>query len=287
MTSRLPIDDVKKLLQSVLTGDESKNAKEITKLTPPLQSIKLIEKLGEGGYATVYLLIDGLDRKFAARVEGVVKKDSASQLECYKKLSTNNRLMAPTLYLFHSGRLGNIYIMDIIYGDLVSLVERNLVSNNSLGSALECLLDKKYIHKFAHGDMHVSNIVVLKDGKTLGFIDFDLSDANPGDLAPALNFLDLIPLLGSLMELDKVIPGSVTSVINFLLGYVLRVYQVHLDHKRIVRRDGGGYGYLTLLNDGTRIYLHPYHKLEPKRDIKKLIRETVPELKYPKLVNGG
>jgi len=137
-----------------------------------------------------------------------------------------------------------------IYGWLVEKKHLELNSIELL-EGLKCLFKKKYLLKYnkpyLHGDMHIQNVVVLKDGKTLGFIDFGLtSRAQP--MYQILDFITLLTSLKSMLDifdpnsiypklLKKIKTSRFDSYIDLcqkLFLFCEEMYSIHLDWRKFV-----------------------------------------------------
>jgi hypothetical protein len=111
--------------------------------------------------------------------------------------------------------------------------------------------------------MHCGNIAVLRDKKTLGFIDFDFVVEN---VNPIYNILDFIPLMGSLREIK-----GTERILRALHDYYLKAFNVDIDLARIKRRQAGGYEY-DVLNS----YLAAI-KAKPQ------VKRVLPTIQVPKI----
>lgn len=124
--------------------------------------------------------------------------------------------------------------------------------------AFDCLLQKKFLLQhpapFLHGDMHVSNLVFLEDGKTMGIIDFGNTQNQPA----SLQVLDAIPLIGSLLECAKRKDNPrAKRLAEHLVTAYNKAYDAQYELDRFVRHPGGGFGYRT--DDPHTPYLHCYN----------------------------
>jgi len=217
------------------------NLKLITPQTfPATAQMRLVKQLGRGSYATVYMVEENVSgQQYAVRV---LKTSSIARHTIATQLILANYSMSPRIYYIVTinvpearGRMEeySVVFMDYIMGTLDSLIE----SNVDFSESMKCLMDKKYLLNFLHGDMHTENIAVLKDGKTLGFIDFDFSYFGvPQDL----NFLDFIPLLGSLKPVKS---PNARALENALIDYYKEKFNITIDIKLVKKKRTGGYDY--------------------------------------------
>lgn len=142
-------------------------------------------------------------------------------------------------------------IQSTLYDALTSVgMARRLVR------ALRCLIHKKYILRyptpFMHADMHLRNIALLKDGKTLGFIDFGLSVPRPA----YTQFLDGIPLLAHMKYASRErhpTPEAVEELFQHTLKIYNELFHVELEAERLRRYPEGGFHYAA-----RGVVLHSY-----------------------------
>lgn len=171
-----------------------------------------------------------------------------------------------------------ITFMDTIHSELPDFIQS--VPTTNLSRAFDCLLDKKYVSYLVHGDMHIENIVLLKDGRTLGFIDFDLSRIIKSQEGREVGILDFIPLIESLKESKR--PKS-KRLIEHLLQYYHRTFNISIKPENLQRRKGGGYEYAVKDNRGV-MKLNSYVAIIPAveaRGIIKNIKFIFPNLGLP------
>ncbi len=199
-------------------------------------NFKFIKQLGQGAYATISLIrhID-TGREFAVR-----KSPPNNRQTVGVQPLLSNYKMAPDIYYSGTIKQGNnlytISIMDVIIGTLD--FARKHFDIKKLIQAMECLLDKKYLLKFLHGDMHFENIVILKDGITLGFIDFDFSYIN---VPYKYTVLDFIPLIGSLIK-SKI--KYYMELATLIKSYYKEKFNITIMDSLFVEKDDiGGYFY--------------------------------------------
>jgi hypothetical protein len=122
--------------------------------------------------------------------------------------------------------------------------------------ALRCLIHKKYILQYPtpymHADMHLRNIALLKDGKTLGFIDFGLSVPRPA----YTQFLDGIPLMAHMKFASQErhpVPEAMEELLQSTLKIYNDLFQVQLEAERLRRFPEGGFHYAA-----RGVVLHSY-----------------------------
>ena len=221
------------------------------------ERVRVVKQLGAGVYAKVYLVKDEISGfEFAVRVS---KKEDVSKTNVSAILATY--AMAPVIYYtgdFKSKKeVVSVIVMDYIQDTLWNL--RKQLSEREMYTALECLLDKKYLLGFLHGDMHLGNIVLLKDGKTLGFIDFDFSYFKA---PPKYNILDFIPLIGSMIKSRDT---KLKKVAKQLIVYYKNRFNITIQESQFKDRPKvGGYYYSSFyLNSYTRAELVHFDQVFP------------------------
>lgn len=220
------------------------------------------------GAHNLVLKIETADQKVYAARFGLYTPNLPEQIRVQETLAEYQ--MAPKIYTFC--RLSKEYymlIMDPIHDILCNVVAKKLTDRqqDSVARALECLLNKKFFLSLLHGDMHCGNIAVLRDKKTLGFIDFDFVVEN---VRPAIyNILDFIPLMGSLLEIK-----GTERILRALHNYYLKTFNVNLNLARFQRRKtGGGFEYKTLNSYLAVIKARPQ------------VRRVLPTIEVPQIVD--
>ena len=200
--------------------------------------------------------------------------------------------MAPKL--FHQEVVDTKYgikIYKVIMERITSTVANYLQENNDprkLFFAFECLIKKKFLLEqpfpYLHGDMHIGNIAILKDGKTLGFIDFGLSRKK----TQLEQFLDCIPLIGGL----KFMPNNKGEPLaKFLMKFYERMFKVTLSYNDFVKLPVGGYTYVIQRKEGLPLFLHSYSlkntglKYVKKTVDDKDIKEGFSSIEIPAIMN--
>lgn len=157
----------------------------------------VIGSFGIGANAAVLEVQDSKEETFALRIS---KTNDIEQINI--QISLAKFAMAPEL--FYSGMTKkpgiSFSIMERISETLSTYFERKPGELNNIMLAMKCLLDKKFLLGFMHGDAHPTNIAILSDGTTLGFIDFDWSFFISDPRFAFLNILDFIPLIGSFLK---------------------------------------------------------------------------------------
>lgn len=172
-------------------------------------------------------------------------------------------------------------VMDPITGSFRDSLRQGKKTVAEHCSALECLLVKKMILGYIHGDMHTENIAVLKDGKTLGFIDFGFTIKKP----MAYQILDAIPLVGDLAKSTKK-PAVRDAMIIFCLKFYKLFFNIMLNTKNITPfeyhgREVGGFMYKV-----GPVHLYSYLRdFPPQRGIPVLkgLRRAFPNYKIPRI----
>lgn len=150
-------------------------------------------------------------------------------------------------------------LMDPIHCTLLQLIrEQTPADQKKTIKAFLCLVRKKYLleypRPFLHSDMHFNNIVLLKDKKTLGFIDFGLTRPKPA----LLQILDCIPLVTSLKMVSATYSGPRRDACLNFARDVIRLYnkffRVQLNWDAFQTQESGAYHYVA--DDG--MTLHSY-----------------------------
>ncbi len=180
---------------------------------------------GSGGQAIVFAARDTTGRLFALRLSLNIP------IEIERQMELAHHQMAPQIH--YVGTIGALMFtfMDPIRDTLEKLLQYEIVSE--LKTALVCLLDKKTRLNLLHGDMHVQNIVLLDDGKTLGFIDFGSTFYPKSSL---LTTLDFIPLILSVRD---------QNLRAELLQYYKDRHNMDIEVNKLVQINGGRYNGLS------------------------------------------
>lgn len=258
----------------------------------PQTPLRLDRIYGIGGYALVLKMIDARGREFAVRI-GRFLPEEMEGLRVHSKLARLH--LAPRLYSFtlnesvkslepRAFALG-ITIMEPIYDiwcNVVPHIRNDRRAVEMVSRAFRCLLNKKFAAKFLHGDMHCGNIVLLSDGRTLGFIDFQFSIL---DVNPTLNILDFIPLIESIHQLGKSFPHApaIPKLVQDLLNYYRDSWNVKLSLNRFGALKGGGYKYRGYNNiDLTSYISRPDKYMSPEQ-----VETALPGIKAPRLISSN
>lgn len=218
---------------------------------------------GEQGIVFAVVSPDDPQRTYAMKVIAD-RRDSKREFEIQTEFAAYQ--MSPQIHAIQltefshpKGTRQIVYaIMDPIARTLSEYLKDTNTPPKPLLRAFECLLQKKFLLQhptpFLHGDLHVSNLVFLQDGKTLGIIDF----GNTFNQVASLQVLDGIPLIGSLLEFAtaKKNPRA-ARIAEHLVHAFNTAYDAHYELDRFERHPGGGFGYRT--DDPFTNYLHSYH----------------------------
>lgn len=193
---------------------------------------------GKGAAATVYFAKEvSTGRRFAVRVS-----DGGHNVKTHLDFAKFG--IAPKLYydalLFYKNTNTEmtIVVMEEISSTLAKIINGPKINVDRIGRALECILDKKYLLRILHGDFHTENIVVLKDGRTMGLIDFDFSMT---EVDPIVNILDFIPLLAGLKT--RANTNSI-KLLNYMLKYYKDTFDISIKVMSLRGKRGGGYEYV-------------------------------------------
>lgn len=204
---------------------------------PIMLPVEIRSVYGQGTYALVLQIIDARGRIFALRVT-TSSAESSNNIAIQIALAKQD--MAPHVYYISNLDIGlDLSVMDPITTTLEDVLKTWPLSRlGAILEALQCLLDKKILMNLLHGDMHDGNIAVLKDGRTLGFIDYDYSIFIPDN--GNILILDFIPLLASVATR---VGGASDKLVKGLVEYYKDTYKITLDPKRVKPQEMGGYYY--------------------------------------------
>ena len=234
-----------------------------------LQPIKVVDEYGVGVYSKIYK-ITSKNLTMALKVS----KDENKQLDGIDiHRAVFKYAMSPKIYATGLVNKKSFTIMDPIASDLFHYMSSDF-NVAHISHAFKCLLDKKYVLGMLHGDMHVENIVILSDGITLGFIDFDFSVLN---IDPILTILDFIPLLGLLKTL--VLNKPVVLLVAYLLQYYKDTFNISIKLEKINQILEGGFNYDGKLNS----YVKIADKVGLKKTTSRDVLKCFPYLKLPKI----
>lgn len=276
------------------------NAYELNELIFPTRKYRIIGCYGKGANGVIFQ-IESLERNMVYALKTVSRKDFRSDEHAVREFQVQKEFakfnMAPQV---HSMEIRNVVvrglpvqfvqvIMDPIYSTLYQFMIRNQENRKELISALLCLIRKKFLLKypkpFLHSDMHFNNIVVLKDKKTLGFIDFGFSDQKPA----LLQVLDAIPLVASLKDVASKSDPKLKKYFEAFVHDVIRLFDkffnIHFELNRFELIPNVGYQY----RPSKDISLHSYNWVpNPKQDRPPLpteedIRKVFPTIMLPRV----
>jgi hypothetical protein len=204
-------DIIQMFSRTVLGTNWSLTPQELNDLIFPSRGYHVIGFYGRGAYGLVLQIESLSDGQIYAlkvfNVRGFPTPEAAlREFHIQERFARYN--MAPWVYMKDIHRavfrgvdvqFGRV-VMDRIACTLDEYI-RDTRRVRQATQALLCLVRKKllldYPRPYLHSDMHYKNIVVLKDNKTLGFIDFGLAVHKPA----LLQVLDAIPLVASLKAL--------------------------------------------------------------------------------------
>lgn len=235
--------------------------------------LTVVGLFGKGSNSIVIEVQDSKEETFSLRLSPPVY---AEEINVQNVLA--GFAMAPEL--FYVGRLrvpGVVFsIMEIITGTLGDYISSSEYDINNVMVATKCLLDKKFLLGFVHGDMHLDNIALLKDGKTLGLIDFEWSFFIQEPPFAYLNILDFIPFLGSL----RTAPGKANKLFSRVKNYYDSMFKINIEANSIVKPYGRGYQYKELFS-----YIKNFQKAGRLGDISVIMMRTFPTLTLPEIVD--
>lgn len=233
---------------------------EIEELIFPKRNMRIVNTYGKGEFGLVLKIqnINNPSQIFALRLSKFVKDKERSLYEyrIQKRFATYQ--MAPDVFQYDVleffWRNTTFLIVRAMMEPIQTTLNQYIASNKNikqLYKPFECLLKKKFLlnypSPYLHGDMHIDNIVILKDGKTLGFIDFGWTIKSPYEL----QILDCIPLITSL---KLIFPETKNTLINHLISFYDTFFNVKLKYENFTTHPLGGYAY-KIRNH----YMHSYN----------------------------
>ena len=233
---------------------------EIEEIVFPKKNMKILGTYGKGEFGLVLKIqnITNPEQIFALRLSKFVKDVERSLYEyrIQKKFATYQ--MAPDVFQFDvlefMWRNQPFSVVRAMMEPIQITLSQYITNNKNikqLYSPFECLLKKKFLlnypNPYLHGDMHIDNIVILKDGKTLGFIDFGWTIKAPFEL----QILDCIPVITSL---KIIFPQTRNTLIKHLISFYDSFFNVKLNYDYFTNHPLGGYTYKF-----KKFYLHSYN----------------------------
>lgn len=213
---------------------------------------------GVGSFGLVLKVKDVKTRKYLAIKLTSFVPDGVKEFEIQVLFAKYG--MSPILhdYQVYSETIGskNVKWIQAIMDPIQSTIHESVIKfperANQFSESIECLVKKKYLLGFIHGDMHTNNVVVLNDGKTLGFIDFGLARKQQN---PSEQLLDGITLMGSLkntysiFEKQKKIPELKSGVPSKYFGVYELVLGIFNFYEKM----------FSIIIDWSKIQIHPSH----------------------------
>lgn len=256
----LSLEDINFLKNTVLRiqGQMTIPLSQFEALLFPKNDFKILGVYGRGVEGIVFK-IEHIDGGFFALKLKYANEEGRALSEFYIQQEFAKYNMAPKLYDFSyqtvsfRGQMLTFAkaIMDPINSTLNQYLRIEKKSVKKIIPAIECLLKKKYLlmhpHPFLHCDMQFDNIVILKDGRSIGMIDFSYSARMPA----ILQILDGIPLIGSLIS-DNL--PSCRQLATSIMKFYESMFEIQLDITRFIPLLHGGYCYMLTDKD----FLHPY-----------------------------
>lgn len=171
-------------------------------------------------------------------------------------------------------------VMDPIQSTLFENIVKSPDKAKQLSEAVECLVKKKYLLGIIHGDMHANNVVILNDGKTLGFIDFGLAREQKN---PSEQLLDGITLLGSLKNTYDIfdpqskVPVMKPGIPSKYLGFYELVLGIFNFYEKM----------FSIILDWSKFRLHPSHAYVYFEAKSKMLHSYTKAASFPQSKNWG
>jgi hypothetical protein len=245
------------------------------------QNYQLKSVFGAGVNGIVFKLVNKTSRQVLALkvLEDIPKSVDVSLQVLFAKYD-----MAPKIHSTYKVKYKKRPLLFIMMDPITCSFRKSLRKGDKTvadhTSALECLLVKKMILGYIHGDMHTENIAVLEDGKTLGFIDFGFTIKKPIEY----QILDAFPLIGDLANYKA--SDLRDGMIMFCLKFYKLFFNILLNTKNITSfiyngKDVGGFMYKA-----GPIHLYSYLRdFPPQRGISvpKALGRVFPNYKVPRI----
>lgn len=271
-----------KILKIKNPEDYDLTVEEINSIVFPLNKYKIIGVYGKGSHGLIFKVRsnDIYENIFACKVIQFRHSDQNTLSEFMIQQQFAKYHMAPRIYsydivttelevdveedvqnanktqsqqlVFRTFKFGRA-LMNYISATLKEFITEHYPDVKQIVPALKDLIEKKFILKyplpFLHSDMHLDNIVLLKDKRTLGFIDFGLSVQRHY----GLQLLDCIPLITSLKFYFQK-RGLPMNICIAILDLYNKLFNVNLNLHLFQKHPGGGYAY-----NANGILLHSYN----------------------------
>jgi hypothetical protein len=255
------------------------------------KEVEILSVYGKGAQGLV-LKVKKENKLFAVKLSGIRidREKTLKEYNTQKIFAEYN--MAPKIwdiqimdYEYKNVRVSFVRVfMDPIYTTIYNYL-REGKNAEKLMEPMKCLIQKKYIleypNPYLHSDMHFGNIAILKDKKTLGFIDFGMTVRAPA----FLQVLDCIPLITSLK-----FSGVSKAFLELLIDYYNQMFRIKLDINKFdnyMITDGNRKvpsGYLYRSNG---IVLHSYSWVpggeRTPLPTKEQLETVFPTIKFPKV----
>lgn len=255
---------------------------DLNALIFPKKRYRIDGVYGYGEYGLILRVKSNFDNETYAIKLAKASAYSLKEFDIQKTFANYN--MAPKLYLYDitEGTIKGFNVvftravMDPITTTLFQYL-RSGKSRKKLFYPIECLMKKKYLlglpNPYLHGDMHCNNIVILKDGRTLGLIDFAWTTRK----APMLQILDCIPLITSCLN----VPNT-RDLCLYMIEMYKRMFNIKLDIKNFTTLQGGGYAYNR---DGYLLHSYDWTATKNRSSLPtvSIIKQLFPMIKVPKV----
>jgi len=297
----LTLDIIQMFTRTVLGTNWTLSPQELNELIFPNRAYHVIGFYGRGAYGLVLQIESLTDGQiYALKVFNVRAFPNAEaalrEFRIQEQFAKYN--MAPRVHVkdIHRTMLRDTevvfgrVVMDRIACTLDEFI-RDTHRVRQATQALLCLVRKKllldYPRPYLHSDMHYKNIVVLKDNKTLGFIDFGLTVHKPA----LLQVLDAIPLVASLKALADTRAYDQKEPVLLCAKRVIELYnrffRVSFEFDGFGAHPSNAYQYRTAEGQVLHSYDWPVDSAKQQTSLpnEEDIRQVFPKIRLPKIVD--
>lgn len=231
----------------------------------PENDYRIIDLFGSGNYGIVLAIENKKNKKIYALKLGKVEENEQKEAlnEFFIQQEFAKYQMAPAIHSYEIQTITinkkNIFWIKAIMDPIRTTVSNFIMSRKDsrlLIEPFECLIKKKYLLKypnpFLHTDMHLENIAILNDGKTLGFIDFGFTQQFPA----IYQILDSITIISDLKRMVKKYI-RVNQLIEALISFYDKMFTINLEYNKFSSYEHGGFIY-GVIQDKNFIHSYPF-----------------------------